>query len=115
MLSIDLADVRDFVIVIYGIIHILFAAITVIIAVLAFYFGRKGMAKAHELMNTRVVGVLGQVNNVAVKVRDRTALLPGAPGGESSATAIATAVSDLKQLKNVEPPFERKVKSWRPF
>ena len=115
MLSIDIGDVRDLVLVVWGSVSILLTLILLVIVAVILYFGRKGMSAVHHQVETRGVKLLDRANAIAVKVRDRTAAFPGAPGSEAGATALVSAVSDLKELKDIDPPFRRKVKSWRPF
>jgi hypothetical protein len=112
MLSIALSDVRDLVVVLWGFISILLTLILLVIAAGIFWFGRKSMSAAHRALNKQGVESLSRVQKLADKLRDRTAKLPGAPGSQASAAEL---VSTVQEIREMDPPFRRKVKSWRPF
>jgi len=108
----DLGDVRDFVLVVWGIVSILLTLVVLAVMVAVLYFGRKGMKSLDRLTNVRLVGVLNRVQAINEKVRDRTAALPGAPGSTAGATELIRTVGEVRAM---DPPFKRKTKSWRPL
>jgi len=112
MLTIAISDVRDLVLVLWGAVSILLTLIVLIVVAAILWFGRKGTAALHRLLNERGVPQLARVQKLADQVRDRTARLPGAPGSEAGPGELISAVQELKEI---EPPFRRRIKSWRPF
>ena len=111
-LSIALSDVRDLVLVVSGVIYILLAIVLLAVAALSFWFGRKGMSAVHRLVNVNLVAQIRRVPKLADSLEGRTAKLPGAPGSEAGAGDLIAAAQNLREM---DPPFRRKVKSWRPF
>lgn len=111
-LSVSLSDVRDLVVVLAGSIY---AVLTLFIAValaLVFYFSRKGMKAVHRVVDVQVTGYLEQAVSISQQIRDRTATLPGAPGSTGGAGEIVAVVRDLKEI---EPPFRPRKRTWLPF
>jgi len=109
---VSLSDVRDFVIVIWGIVSILLVLIRLAMAAGTLYFGMKGMRIAHRFTNTQVRQYLDKGLEIAMKVEGRTARLPGAPGAGRSATDLVATVQEIREMN---PPFRSRKKSWRPI
>jgi hypothetical protein len=111
-LTVSISDVRDLVIVLAGSIY---SVLTLFVAVLLagiFYFARKGMKAVHRVVDVQVTGYLEQALSVSQQIRDRTASLPGAPGSTAGAGEIIAVVRDLKEI---EPPFRQRKRTWLPF
>ncbi len=103
---------RDLVIVIWGIVSIVLVLIRLALASGTLYFGLKGMRLAHRFTNTTVKEYLGKGLEIAKKVEERSARLPGAPGvGKGVPEVVAT----IQELREMDPPFRSRKKTWLPF
>lgn len=108
-----LQDVRDWVVIVTGIIWALlylgiFAAVAVV-----FVLARKYLNKAHELMHKKVQPMMGKVQDKAELVRLKTLTLPGQPpipGSESVVSTLPIGAS----LRPILPrlPFFRRRRPW---
>ncbi len=107
-----LSDVRDLVIVIWGIVSILLVLIRLAISGATLFFGTKGMRALHRLTNDKVKPALDKALEIAQKIEERTAKLPGAPGSLGGPAELASAVSDIR---SIEPPFRSRKRTWIPF
>ncbi|MHB8575555.1 MAG: hypothetical protein ACYDCQ_09505 [Dehalococcoidia bacterium] len=110
--AVALSDVRDFVIVIWGIVSILLVLIRLAMVGGILWFGRKGMRFLHRQTRERAQPALSKALQFSQNVRDRTARLPGAPGSTGGAAELVEVVRDVREM---DPPFKRKTRSWRPF
>lgn len=108
----SLSDLRDFVIVLAGSIYAAISLLVAVVLAVIFILARKGMKAAHRAVDVQVTGYLEKGLSISQQIRDRTATLPGAPGSTGGAGEIVAAVRDIKQI---EPPFRPRKKSWLPF
>lgn len=112
----SIGDVRDFVIVIWGVISILLTLIMLIIVGAIFYFGRKGMKAVHRAYRGKVVTAVDRVAAIAIKVENRTATLPGAPGATGGIGEFIASLRGAKeQVEEAKPPFRSRRRVWLPF
>ncbi len=103
---------RDLVIVIWGIISILLVLIRLALASGTLFFGLKAMRAAHKFSNTTVKQYLDKGLEIAKKIEERTARLPGAPG---VGTGLPVVVSTIEELREMPPPFRSRKRTWLPF
>lgn len=108
----SIGDVRDFVLVVWGIISILLTLVLLVLAAAILYFGRKGMKFVHRQLPERVQPALKRANDIAQKVQDRTARLPGAPGATGG---VGELVGAVRSARESGPPFRSRRKTWLPF
>lgn len=108
----SLGDVRDLVIVLWGALTAILTLVTFVILAVIFIFARKGMNAVHGLVDNQLTHYLETGLSLSQRIRDRTSTLPGAPGSTGGAGEIVAAVRDIKQI---EPPFRPRKKSWLPF
>jgi hypothetical protein len=103
---------RDLVIVIWGIVSILLVLIRIALAAGTLFFGLKFMRIAHKFTNTTVKQYLDRGLEIAKKVEERTARLPGAPG---AGTGVPEVVNTIQELREMEPPFRSRKRTWSPI
>ncbi len=108
----DLSDWRDAVVVVAGIFAILIALVRLAIAAGTLYFGAKGIRLAHRFMDKNVKQYMDKGLEISKKVEERTARLPGAPG---AGRGIAEVVGTVQELREMDPPFRSRKKTWRPL
>jgi hypothetical protein len=108
----NIADVRDGVVVVAGIIYILLTLIVLVVLAAILYLGRKAMRAVHRLVKTKVVTALNRAQEIATKIEERTAALPGAPGASGGVTDVVDVVRDARAIS---PPFRSRKRTWRPF
>jgi hypothetical protein len=108
----SVAWIRDLVVVMAGLVYVVLAIIQLAIIVAIFWFGRKGVVAVRRVWKKRAPEQIGRVQTIAGQIQERTARLPGAPGSEAGASEIITGA---QAIRDMDPPFRRTVKSWRPF
>jgi hypothetical protein len=106
------ADVRDLVIVLWGVVSILLVLIRLVLAGGTLFFGRKLMRLLHRQTDERIRPALERALQISQNLRDRTAKLPGAPGSTGGPAELVEVVNEVRELR---PPFRSRKRSWLPF
>jgi hypothetical protein len=108
-----LQDVRDWVVIITGIIWALLYLGIFAVAVVVFTLANKYLNKAHALMAKKVRPMVGSVQDRAEQVRLKTLTLPGQPpipGAESVVSTLPISTSLRPLLPRL--PFLRRKRPW---
>lgn len=111
-----LQDVRDWVVIISGIIWGLLYLGILAAVLLIFYFVRKYLNKAHELIRQKVQPLVGVVQDRAEQARLKTLTLPGQPpipGAESVVSTLPIGASLRTGLPHLPRlPFLKRRRPW---
>jgi hypothetical protein len=104
----DIGQIRDWVLIVAGILWTIVFLIVLIITLVVYYFTHKYLGVARDFLHIRVREFLGEVQDRAELVRQQTAALPryGAP--------VAPRVTERAQRPlSLRLPFRRRRPWWR--